>query len=171
MVAGCGAHRSDSVGAACSGASPLRSSVVRLNDFDVFGASSRTARDASDPLFPKYPNALLPQKFRLQARHRLTEPLRVTALDCRSGQPVLFYVKSGLNQPPETPQRFRHNGVRSVTLSWPPTLTAPDPPSWFLSPLFYEPGIGVITFSRGDKVIEQLSLRVCIPKPGPSGDC
>ena len=25
----------------------------------------------------------------------------------------------------------------------------------------------MITFSRGDKVIEQLSLRVCIPKPGP----
>ena len=93
-----------------------RRSATDLKDFDVFGASSRTARDASDPLFPKYPNALLPQKFRLQARHRLTKPLRVTALDCRSGQPVLFYVKSGLNQPPETPQRFRHNGVRSVTL-------------------------------------------------------
>ncbi len=144
---------------------------MRLKDFDVYGASSRTAKHASDPLFPKYPTALLPQKFRLQARHRLTAPLQVTALDCRSHQPVLFYAKSGLHQPSETPQRFRHNGVRSVTLSWPPTLTAPDPPSWFLTPLFYEPGTGVITFSRAGKVIEQLSLRICIPKSGPSGDC
>ena len=170
VVNACGGQKS--VGSsACSQASPVTNGYVRLTDFDVFGVSSRTTRVATDPLFPRYPSALLPQKFRLQARHPFRGSLQVMAFDCRSGQAVRFYVRDVQNQRPQPASRFRLSGVRRIRLTWPPPLTAPDPPGWLVAPLFFRPGIGVVTFSRGHKVIEQLSLRVCIPKPGPSGDC
>ncbi len=171
MTAGCGARQAGSTTEACATASRLQTGFVRLKDFDVFGVSGRSSRVATDPLFPSYPQALLPQKIRLQARQRLTKSLRVTAVDCKSGQSVLFYVRDNPNQRPMPVSRFRRNGVRSVRLSWPPPLSAPDPPSWLLAPLFYEPGIDVLTFSSGATVVEQLSVRVCVPRPGPTAEC
>jgi hypothetical protein len=172
VVSSCGSQeKAGARPAVCGQASPVTHGYVRLKDFDVFGVSSRATGIATDPLFPKYPSALLPQKFRLQARHRLHVALHVTAFDCQSGQAVRFYVKDAQYQRPQPASRFQRSGVRSIDLSWPPPLSAPDPPGWLIAPLFSHPGIGVVTFSRGHKIIEQLTLRICIPKPGPAADC
>jgi hypothetical protein len=162
---------------ACTHATPLRKvkgagstrpySIARLTSFDVVGVSGPTDVVATDPLYPRYPTALLPGHFGIDAHHALAAPVVLSAFYCSGGAVGLFSftgTKGGPNLPrPASAAVVRTAGSRQATLFWPPPISAPpDPPSWLVTPFFYKPGLAVVRFAQRGKVIDRLTFRVCV---------
>ena len=153
--------------AACVRPSPARKGIAHLSHFDVY-AGVVTSRVAFDPLYPHYPDALLPTKIGIAPRQRFASAVTVTASYCADGSVIhLFEPSTGhanLDLPRPSPApAVAKAGALSVRLSWPPPVQSlGDPDRWFVTPLDYKPGLAVWRFRRGDKVIDRLTIHVCV---------
>ena len=71
---------------------------------------------------------------------------------------------SGPNIPRPAPASVvRRTGSVRATLYWPPPISSPpDKPKWLLTLYFYKPGLAVLRFAQGDRVIDRLTFKVCV---------
>jgi hypothetical protein len=174
MSSGCGAGNGNGTRltaadrAACARTTPVRKAIVHLRNFDVYGFGVLTSRVATDPLYPQYPDALLPEKVAIAPRQRRDAPVKITAFYCADGsvirlfQPSACHANLDLPRPSPAPAVAKA-GVTSVLLVWPPPFQSlGDPDRWFVTPLDYKPGIAVWRFSQGERVLDRLTVRVCI---------
>lgn len=171
---------------ACEHASPLRKVkgvasfgpyfIARLTNFDITGVSGPPERVVTFPLYPRYPSALLTGKIGIEAHHRLTAPVILTAFYCSGGGTVGLFSFTGQTDGPTIPRPASSSviqaaGSRQATLFWPPPISAPpEPLKWLVYPYFYKPGIAVIRFTQRGKVIDYLTFHVCLAG-GPNLTC
>jgi hypothetical protein len=161
-------------GSACEHATPIRkvqiagrsTFVARITNFDIAGTSAPPNRVATYPLYPRYPTALLVGGIGIAARHRLTAPVVLSASYCEGGRVGLFSfvgTKSGPAIPRPAPASVvRRTGSARVTLFWPPPIEGPpDKPKWLLTLYLYKPGLAVVRFAQGGRVIDRLTVKVC----------
>ena len=142
--------------------------IARLTNFDVLGVSGRSGGVATSPLYPRYPSALLTGGFALAAHHRLTAPVILTISYCSGGGVVGLFSFTGRSSGPIIPRPalasvVERAGSPQATLFWPPPISAPpDSLKWLVTAFFYKPGLAVVRFAQRGKVIDRLTLQVCV---------
>ena len=141
--------------------------IARLTNYDIVGIGGQPSRVVTAPLYPRYPAALLAGGIGLEARHKLTTPVTVTASYCAGGRVRLFSFTGktgGPNIPrPASASVVQRTGYRQATLTWPPPLSSPpDKPQWSLTLYFYKPGLAVLRFAQAGRVIDRLTFKVCV---------
>lgn len=162
--------------AGCAHASPLRKVtrggksvfIARLKNYDILGIGGQPSRVVTAPLYPRYPAALLVGGIGLEARHKLTAPVTVTAVYCAGGRVRLFSFISRTGGPviprPASAALVQRTGYERATLTWPPPITGmpPDKPRWMLTLYFYKPGLAVLRFAEAGREIDHLTFKVCV---------
>jgi hypothetical protein len=153
--------------AACADATSVRDAIAHLHDFDVWGVGVLTSRFATAPLYPRYPDKLLPGKIGIAPRRRSGEPVTVTAFYCDNKATIRLFQPSrahpNLDLPRPAPaSAVAKAGAASVRLTWPPPMQSlGDPDRWFVTPLFSRPGVAVLRFASGAHVLDRLRVKVC----------
>lgn len=159
--------------AGCVHATPVElvkgRAFVHLHNFEITGAAAPVSRVVTSPLYPHYPDALLPGKIGIEARRRLRAPVTLTSFYCRDAAVVRLFSFTGTSSPalprPASASAVKRAGSATAVLTWPPPIEAPpDPPKWLVTPFFYKPGLAVIQFAQGEKVIDRLTFLVCEPR-------
>jgi len=160
---------------ACAHATPLRkveiggkpSYVAQLRNFNIVGLGGQVSRVVTAPLYPRYPTALLVGGIGIQSRHQLTAPVTLTSAYCAGGRVRLFSF-TGTDSGPSIPRPasasvVRRTGYPQATLHSPPPISSPpDKPEWLLTLYFYKPGLAVLRFAQGGRVIDDLTFKVCV---------
>lgn len=142
--------------------------IARLANYDILGIGGQPSRVVTAPLYPRYPAALLVGGIGLEARHKLTAPVTVTASYCAGGRVGLFSFIGRTGGPhiprPASAPVVQRTGYKQATLTWPPPVTSmpPDKPQWMLTLYFYKPGLAVLRFAQAGREIDHLTFKVCV---------
>jgi hypothetical protein len=154
--------------AACAHATAVRKAIAHLRDFDVWGVGVLTSRFATEPLYPSYPDRLLPGKIGIAPTKKIRTPITVTAFYCDDSATIRLFQPSpghaNVDLPRPAPaSAIAKAGAISVQLSWPPPLqSVGDPDRWFITPLFSKPGLAVVRFTGRTRVLDRLTVNVCV---------
>lgn len=153
---------------ACTRPSPVRNAVAHLQNFDVWGVGVVTSRSAISPLYPHYPDKVLVGKIGVAPHQISGRPVTITGFYCDTNHAIRFFQPSPGHPDLDVPQpapasAISKAGVPSTRLTWPPPIQSlGDPDRWFFVPLFSRPGLAVLRFMQGTKVVDRLTVKVCI---------
>ena len=154
--------------AACGRATSVHKAIAHLREFDVWGVGVLTSRFATAPLYPDYPSKVLVGKIGIAPHRRSSEPVTVTASYCGDGATIRLFEPSrehaNLDLPrPASASEIAKAGAQSVQLTWPPPVRSlGDPDRWFITPLFSKPGVAVLRFTEGKRVLDRLTVNACV---------
>jgi hypothetical protein len=149
--------------AACAHPTPVTGGVAHLKHFDVYTALL-TDRVARSPLYPHYPDRLLPVKIAIHPHQKLQRPVTISARLCRDWSVIRLWFKAG-DPPiprPASAAIFAHAGMSEATLApGEPPITDPLP-EYVGFPFYFRPGRAILRFKEGSQIIDRLVVVVCI---------